>query len=315
MKSLKYVQKQAVCNLCGGGNFLEISKRDRHDLNITSALCTQCGVIAINPRMSPEDYDDLYQSGENHRLWMELNNTTKVPDFAERYKGAYQFGRKVAEAVKQHIGTGLAVEVGSGTGAVLAAFRDVAGIKMVKGIDPSPEEAAVAEAHGVPTLVKAFELCTPDDVAPETIMSCQSLNHQYDSKGFLEWSHRILPESGTLVLVVLDFFALARKLCSVDRATQVDHIYMFTPDTLKQYVTVAGFDIVEFKEQMPTSLHMTLIAKKAKRVALKEPISNPKIVRDTKEQLARIRRGCFWPTRKRALKLFLKSLYSSFSRA
>lgn len=271
--------------------------------------------MAINPRMSPEDYDDLYQSGENHRLWMELNSTTKVPDFAERYKGAYEFGTKVAETIKQYIGTGLAVEVGSGTGAVLAAFRDVAGIKTVKGIDPSPEEAAVAEAHGVPTLVKAFELCTPDDVSPETIMSCQSLNHLYDPKGFLEWSYRILPDSGTLVLVVLDFFALARKLCSVERATQVDHIYMFTPDTLKQYVTAAGFDVIEFREKMPTQLHMTLVAKKAKRGQLNVPLLNSKIVQDTKATLASIRRDCFWTARKRSFKMLLKSLQSAFSRA
>lgn len=45
-----------------------------------------------------------------------------------------------------------------------------------------------------------------------------------------------------LVLVVLNFRHAAKKRGSIKNAVQIDHPYMFLPETLSEFLRLAGFD-------------------------------------------------------------------------
>jgi hypothetical protein len=83
---------------------------------------------------------------------------------------------------------------------------------------------------------------------------------------------------------------------------------MYTPDSLKQYVVSAGFDVVLCNEAAPTSYHMTMVAKKTKREPFGTLKIDPSVSSRTLGSIRVMRRANVWKESKRAVKKVLKRL-------
>ena len=243
----KTEKEEVVCNLCGGRRLSVLARRSKNNLPATTVLCRDCSLIFINPRMTTAEYDNYYKNF--YRLDRNaIKGTENETDLERNFENAKKFGRALAKRYGKYFSGGLAVDVGSSTGGILYGLREIIPILKIFGIEPSVAESVFARNREVPTETALFENFGADlPEAPASIFCVQSLNHLLNPKGFMIWAHEKLIDGGTLFLAVKNFRHQARRAGSIEAGVQIDHPYMFTPETLQAMVESVGFRIVVFE--------------------------------------------------------------------
>lgn len=261
------------CNLCGAAsNFKVIATRDRYGLLTQTCLCRGCGLIFINPRMTKGWYAKFYETAYRKAI-AEHKKKNPVLDLDKLFAIQERTGVALGEFMGQWFHDGLTIEVGSGVGGVLGGIKKVRPAIEPVGIEPSPKEAVYANTHGVKTYASLFEDFHEALPPAANVLSSQNLNHLLDPKAFLLWAHKQLRSDGRLILVVQNFRSSASEVGRV--LAQIDHVYMFTPETLLALVRSAGFEPVFFDnpeergfggvavmKKRGLSAHMRLVAQK-----------------------------------------------------
>ena len=240
-------KKEAVrCALCGSDDTVVLSQKARDGAAVATRMCRACALIYISPRMTKGEYDTYYKyfyredrGQEKHR---EEHPLTKNFDEARK------FGRALAQMAESFLQPGLLLDIGSSTGGVLAGFKEVRNDLTILGVEPSTAESAFAQEHAVPTVNALFEdfVKQPLSEKPATIICVQSLNHLLEPGAFIEWAWGTLQADGCLILAVKNFRQQVRRAGRIGAAVQIDHPYMFTPETLRALVESRGFEIVYF---------------------------------------------------------------------
>lgn len=252
------------CNFCNSSDFYILSKKDRNNLNVQTVICKNCGLIFINPRMTKEWYKKYYE--EEYRDQMARY---KGLDRAEIYTNDYLFkkalgrGKKMANLLKPYFKKGFVIEVGSSTGGILKGFKDIFNVEVL-GIEPAPGEAEYANSHGIKTVCSMFENLDKEIPIAETILCFRSINHILDFKKFLIWANEHLKTDGRLILEVMNFLEVFNYYKYLPRAIQIDHVFMFTPLTLKHFVNSLGFETI-FQDTDKKGQHIYLVARKIGR--------------------------------------------------
>ncbi len=278
-----------LCNLCGSKPpFYILARRVANGMGVETCMCKNCGLIFINPRMTRQAYDVYYKTYyHEERLRTKGRTSPKYTDPAGMgFEHAYQFGKALAEDFRMWIQSGVVLDVGSSYGGLLAGIRETIGVVSVIGIEPSSADAEYANMRGVETYNTLFEDFKNDKInALSSVFCVQTFNHLLDPRGFLVWSHDHLKMGGTIILAVKNFRQQCRRSGAVYSSVQIDHPYMFTPETLKAMVRTVGFEIVymdvdeykkspALKKQKDRGVsvhHMRLVAKKVReRTFLRE---------------------------------------------
>lgn len=239
--------EEVPCNGCGGKDWWTLATRSANGLPARTCLCRQCGSIYLNPRMTRDGYDAYYQWFYRNDREAIKREPGKENDLEANFRGARRYGQALARRLAAFLKSGLTLDVGSSTGGALAGLREeIPGLRTV-GVEPSPAEAAFANARGVPTHVFLFENGTQyleENYPPfENIACLRSLNHLLDPNGFIRWCYDRLRAGGHLVLEVKNFRHQARRANAVHAGVQIDHPHMFTPETLAALVRGAGFRV------------------------------------------------------------------------
>lgn len=294
------------CNLCGANSFYILARKFSNGQPVQTCMCKNCGLIYINPRMTRAEYDRYYKTYyHNERLMTKGRTETRIKDPAENgFKHAFRFGKALAEDFKTWIKPGTVVDVGSSYGGVLAGIRDtLPGIRVV-GIEPSTEDAVYANAHNIPTHNTLFEDFSGVDMGSLTAVFCvRTFNHLLDPRSFLVWSHDHLAMGGVIVLAVKNFRHQCRRAGSVSSSVQIDHCFMFTPETLAAMVRSVGFEVVytevdehkkssdlmRQKERGLSFHHIRMVAKKVRKETL------PRNAHHTEGGVTRLRMQLFLP--------------------
>ena len=245
------------CNLCGGSGFDVLAERDGIGLPIRTVMCRTCGLIFINPRLTKSWYEKYYEFMDGTRAsYKRGGENEKASPLTGRPKGTLgvgfdaerAHGRAFAERLRPYIKPGLTIDVGSAEGGILAGMKEAVPIEPV-GIEPTVSRAEYATAHGIPTYVALIENIS--SVAPKlskaaNIVCTKSLNHLLDPRYFFTWAYKTLDDDGRLLLEVKNFRQQARMSGRVYFGIQVDHPFMFTPETLRSFVEAAGFEVLFF---------------------------------------------------------------------
>ena len=74
------------CNICDGKNFLEISKKDRWNLDIYTKLCRDCGYLFTNPLLNDEVIKIFYQS-YFRQIYKKFTTPSKEFYESEKHRG------------------------------------------------------------------------------------------------------------------------------------------------------------------------------------------------------------------------------------
>lgn len=297
-----YVKSQfehVSCNLCGRDDFFVLAEKTKNELMARTCVCNNCGLIYLSPRMTKESYGDYYRYFYRQDR-SEIKHKEESGE-EENFQSARRFGEALARRFSAFIQSGPTVDVGSSTGGVLAGMRDVVPSMQVFGIEPSLAESEYAREKGIETHTGLFEDFSTKDIGSISQIVCvQSLNHLLDPRRFFEWSYEHLKDGGHLILSVKDFRYQCRRSGRVEAGVQIDHPYMFTPETLKLFVESVGFRVVSFeydekkthRERMRqrneglSHHHIRLVGRReGAKTFLSRNISAPKTSRKIRRQL------------------------------
>lgn len=194
--------------------------------------------------MSSKDYDEYYMSFYRQDR-AEIKNKVFVNSTEKNFENARKFGKAIVSYMGKYVKDGLTIDVGSSTGGILYGMREVRPNLELLGIEPSLDESAHAELKGIKTIRSLFEDVQLDLRGKAANVLCvQSLNHLLDPKKFLTWSHDILEEDGHIFLAVKNWRHQVRRMGRLQSGVQIDHVYMFTPETLSLLCRTAGFEVV-----------------------------------------------------------------------
>lgn len=251
-----------MCNYCNMSDFKILSKKDRYGLPVMTVICKTCGLVFINPRMDKNSYEKFYQGYYRRFIQNYKNKSREKMEFRENFLASEKLGIKLALIFANYVNKGSLIEVGSSVGGILSGFlKTIEGLD-VFGIDPSNEEASFANKMGIDTKVGIIEDLNIKIKAVDNIIIVRSLNHILDPKMFFDWGYAQLKIGGRLIVVVVNFLNFCQRKNRI--ITQIDHPFMFSEYTLKNFIELAGFTIV-FEDYITRPDYLMVVAEKVDR--------------------------------------------------
>lgn len=248
MNEFNYREKKLEsikCNICEGVDFKIIEKKSVNNLDVQTVMCKNCSLIFINPRMSSKDYDEYYMRFYRKDRAEIKQKTIDQNNLERNFENARKFGKGIISYMGEFVKDGLTIDVGSSTGGILYGMREMRPNLKLLGIEPSLDESNYANEKGVETVRGLFEDVKLDlKEKAMNVLCVQSLNHLLDPKSFLTWAHSILDSDGHVFLAVKNWRHQVRRAGKLSLGIQIDHVYMFTPETLKLLCEVSGFKVV-----------------------------------------------------------------------
>lgn len=234
-----YPQEQIPCPLCEGGRFRVLAKKDRYGLPHSIVICTQCGLVLANPRMTKAAYEDFYQT-----LYRPLYVGRPQAD-AEFFNDQFQLGQiqrrfLMSSGLLPDLAGKVVWEVGCGAGGILQAFR-AAGAQ-VFGVDYGEEYVRYgAQQHGL--ALQAGPLATLRNApAPDLVIYSHVLEHVLDPVAELQLLSQLTGPQ-TLIFIEVPGLRWTHRAYGQDFALSLQnaHVFHFSLSTLKQLFARFGF--------------------------------------------------------------------------
>ncbi|TSC67860.1 MAG: hypothetical protein CEO19_7 [Parcubacteria group bacterium Gr01-1014_73] len=280
----KAEKEEVPCGFCGSRDLEVLAEAGQDDLPLRTVICRVCGLVFINPRMLRKWYDLYYQT--EYRANTIGDNQKKLPNFDKLFASMKRHGEELAEFIQPYFKVaGPVAEIGSSLGGILAGIKNKLNLEVV-GIEPSQPEVDYANRQGVKSICSLIEDIDgkfPQPPKFSAVICSQSLNHFLEPRIFFVWAHKHLLADGLLVLEVMNFRHQLKKAGRFRNAVKIDHVQMFTPEVLRNFVEAAGFEILYFDadeeknerrlekiERVLPKVHMTCVARKTSRLPFKD---------------------------------------------
>jgi SAM-dependent methyltransferase len=214
--------------------------------------CRKCGLVRSDPVMDPERLEGLYEEST-------FDYGAELASLEATYGGA--IGR-IEVRLGSNPRDGI-VDIGCGNGFVLdqALGRGWTG---VHGVEPSSDAIANASDAVKPTIKQAMMgpgLFEPGSLSAVTLF--QVLDHIPDPLPLLEECRKALRPGGVILAWNHNVRAVSARLLG-DRSPIVDveHTYLYSPDTMNKLFTAAGFvdiDVQSVKNRYSVSYFTHLV--------------------------------------------------------
>ena len=227
------VSFECVPCLCGSRIFDLIASVDRHLMLQNTVLCTECGLIQSNPRMTTDEYANFYSSDFYRKCY-------ESGDYRSLYENKYtpKEGRHIFDEINKakDITSSISVlELGAGGGWNLLVFKN-AGAE-VSGLDYSSNLVSLGRSHGINMMQGSVnEISGVFDV----IIINHVLEHFLNPIESIKQLIRHLKKDGVVYIGVPNIvnFSMGQ--------IQNAHTYYFDPDTFKHYCAISGLNMVRF---------------------------------------------------------------------
>jgi 2-polyprenyl-3-methyl-5-hydroxy-6-metoxy-1,4-benzoquinol methylase len=233
----------ASCNLCGGSSFVVLTHRDRYGFPAQAHACNSCGLVFLNPRMTPQAYARFYD-GIYRPLVSAFHGRQIDAKTIQQEQRAYAAERAafVRPFLEQATLRSM-LDIGGSTGVVAHHFAQQFGLDATL-IDPAPLEVEEARRLGLETVTGLVEHHEFGSRRFDLVLICQTVDHLLDIRGVLDRVRHLLSLQGFLFIDIVDFRAAYLRNWSVEDAIKIDHPYYLTQETMTGYLRRAGFDIL-----------------------------------------------------------------------
>ena len=238
-----------------------LTHRDRYGYPASATACSRCGLVFLNPRMTPgayiQFYDGVYRPLVSAFHGRQIDARTILDEQQD-----YAVDR--ADSVRPFLAGGgrkTMLDIGGSTGVVAAHFAREFGLRGTL-IDPAPLEVEHARALGLETITGLVETHDFGSSRYDVVLICQTVDHLLDVGGTLRRVRGLLTEGGFLFVDIVDFRAAYLRNGSVEDATKIDHPYYLTQDTMRAYLRRAGFSVVH-EDYAADHLHVSYLCRPA----------------------------------------------------
>lgn len=259
------------CPLCDSTTFLNDEKAS-YLLNVVAPFsvmrCSVCGIRWLDPRLSEEEYDQVYAggyfgfddesiSGDIQQVLKDYPNPTKMWESVQDTR-VRSFHNKLKRLKKLDPSAQTVLDIGAGTGAFVREARR-AGFDAT-GLETS--EAACREAHeNFDTTLEHGRL---SQFSPGKQFDILHLNHVFEHfispHEAVDDLKRLLRPGGYIMIEVPNQFGngilFLKKLLGLARQDprslhSIHHPFFYTPATLREILEKGGFSVIWLKSYFP----------------------------------------------------------------
>lgn len=247
------------CNLCGSAQFVTLTHEDRYGFPVSSAACTTCGLVFLDPRPTASAYAAFYR--DTYRPLVSAFHGRTI-DAASVEVEQVGYARSLALLLEPFLGgrqSGSLLDVGGSTGVVAEALCAAYGFGGTV-LDPAPDELARAADRGLVPVAGTIESFDAGAGRFDVVLLCQTLDHVLDASGALAKLSSLLADDGILFVDIVDFRASYLRGWNVEAATKVDHPYSFTEPTIEAMLARSGLTVVR-KDYAADHLHVGYVCR------------------------------------------------------
>ena len=246
------------CNFCGSSSFIGLTHRDRYGYPVSASGCARCGLVFLDPMMTPAAYGDFYLrtyrplvSAFHGRLIDARTIQQEQRDYS------VERGDLLAPYVEGR-GYATLLDIGGSTGVVADALARRFNLRATV-VDPAPLETAEAQALGLETIEGLVEHVDLGSRQFDIAVLCQTVDHLLDVAGTLRRLRELIAPGGLFFVDIVDFRAAYLRNLSVEGAIKIDHPYYLTEPTMTAYLQRAGFQVVR-TDYAADHLHVSYVA-------------------------------------------------------
>jgi len=238
------------CNLCGSGSSVLVHSKDGFRI----VRCEECGLTYVNPRLCSEALVSQYEEGYFF--------AGSYADYLGERKGLEKTFEQRLEKIEELAVPGRVLDLGCAFGFFLSVAQNRGWDAY--GVDLSRFACRYAREHvGVQVLDGTLREVGFDDAFFDVVVMNDVFEHLPDPSAELAEVHRVLRAGGFLFIVTQDVSsAIVRALGS--RWAQYkprEHLYYFTPATLKLILEKSGFEVVQIRSDGLTCTAKFLLGK------------------------------------------------------
>jgi 2-polyprenyl-3-methyl-5-hydroxy-6-metoxy-1,4-benzoquinol methylase len=220
------------CNLCKSDDAGLIYKKNRFNI----VKCRRCGLVYVNPRIKPDTLKNMYNEGV----------ISPFNYYVKHKKEDELTFRKRMVLIEKYRKKGKLLDVGCSIG----TFLDVAKKKGwdVYGIDINKRSIDYCRKKlGLNAEVKKLEEVKEKNF--DVIIMNDILEHVADPLKILKIANSILKNKGILFIATPNIGSFLSKLTGKRwlHLKPDEHIYYFTPKTIRALLEKAGFTVVSCK--------------------------------------------------------------------
>jgi len=222
------------------------------DFLISIVECPKCGLAFQHPQPPQEEGTKYF----NWRYQKSTHGKSKV----DRYLSDREFTIKIARAritwICSIAGGQRLLDIGAGNGALIYAACE-AGFEAT-GLDLSQQAVSNAkEMFGIdiiPTDIVDF----PADEAYDIVTAFGLIEHVRDPLETLKAAYNHIIPGGTLIIETMNYNSMPRLLLGKRWYFFLfDHLFYFTPETLKIFLERSGFENIQVHD-VPSAANVTL---------------------------------------------------------
>ncbi|MEE2787656.1 MAG: class I SAM-dependent methyltransferase [Myxococcota bacterium] len=243
-----------ACPVCGGETYEPLIKRGR-DLvwrkpgQFQVARCTQCKLVATRPRPTASSigfyYDNTY-SGDTQDGMKSFQTESWIGRLISRYR------LSVMNRVRPLTTNDHCLDIGCSYGGFLEYIRQKTGCK-TSGIDA--DHGSIQNALGAEYTDYRVGFIETENYPTEhfsVVTFFESLEHHMNPVTALQKAHSILKPGGICVVEVPNYNGLWRRIFGRFWLPLLlpQHLYHFTPTTLRQVAEAAGFKTIRRQQTM-----------------------------------------------------------------
>lgn len=235
--------EQVTCLLCGDSETKLLADTGQFGWPTYVSICTNCGLVFLNPRWKREDYlhfyaheyDDYFRFDEEQAREKEVRKAKTVWERLNRFTKA-EFRQML--------------DIGSGLGYLLGYFREQREGLEIHGIEPSTQgsERLTNEIGGnllARDVDTDWHISHPE--AFDLIVFRHVLEHMLDPVAALKKAVHALAPGGVVYVAVPDMLHPDGSLS--DFWYRCVHTYYFSKPTLTRVAALAGLEPVAIREQ------------------------------------------------------------------
>ena len=230
---------EVVCDYCGSSGWQAIYTVQDTNYHYPGTFklveCTQCHLVFLNPRPSPEEIINFYPDEDYHPF--KALRGAQLPEPAEQQQ------RRASELTSL-MGSGRVLDVGCSTGLFLLAMQRNGW--QVSGVEPSLAAAAFARSKLQLDVMTGFIQDIDQLATFDLITFWEVLEHTHSPQTVLTHASQLLSPGGYLAASVPNWASWERRLFR-QRWIELDtprHLFHFTPQTLSNYLDRCGFQVV-----------------------------------------------------------------------
>ncbi len=241
-------EKVAVpaCPTCGHNGFHVYALEDRYALPTRAQMCSQCGLVYLDPILSAKEYKEFY-TGWYHDF---VRAYRREPCGPKHYiRKGFILGRQIGDYLKcvklpEKVNI---LDIGGSTGIVCRELRKKLAergcVANCTILDPSRHELETAKKYGHKTICGLFEE-TKLRGSYDVVIFARTIDHVLDPVGCLKRIRGLLKPSGVAYIDFVDVLQQA-KLFGIPGCFHIDHVTNWNPTTAAWVLRKVGFEQID----------------------------------------------------------------------